>query len=59
MHLFLNRAIERLNEAERTVIEGCDLGGATLQSIADGLGVTEGRACQLRRSAYSKMRAAA
>lgn len=56
---FLRRALDRLNPKERAVIEGCDLGGATLKKIAEGLGLTESRACQLRRAAYSKMRAAA
>ncbi|KKN32090.1 hypothetical protein LCGC14_0817450 [marine sediment metagenome] len=57
--LYLKRALARLNPSERAVIEGCDLGGATLKKVAEGLGVTEGRACQLRRAAYTKMRAAA
>ncbi len=57
--LFIRRALDRLNPKERAVIEGCDLGGATLKKVAGDLGVTEGRACQLRRAAYSKMRAAA
>ena len=57
--LYLSRALGRLNASERAVIEGCDLGGATLKKIAGDLGVTEGRACQLRRVAYSKMKAAA
>jgi RNA polymerase sigma factor for flagellar operon FliA len=57
--LFLRRALKRLNPSERAVIEGCDLGGATLKKVAEGLGIGESRACQLRKAAYSKMRAAA
>lgn len=57
--LFISRALGRLNPSERAVIEGCDLGGATLKKVAGDLGVSEARACQLRKAAYSKMRAAA
>jgi RNA polymerase sigma factor for flagellar operon FliA len=58
-NLFLRRALDCLNPKERAVIEGCDLGGATLKKVAEGLGIGESRACQLRKAAYSKMRAAA
>jgi RNA polymerase sigma factor for flagellar operon FliA len=57
--LFIRLALKRLNPSERAVIEGCDLGGATLKKVAEGLGIGESRACQLRKAAYSKMRAAA
>lgn len=52
---FLERALEGLNDAERTVITGTHVTGYTLREIANELGVTEGRACQLRTSAREKM----
>lgn len=57
--LFFVRALARLNEKQKAVIEGCDLGGRTLKDVAAEIGVTESRACQLRTSAYKAMRAAA
>ena len=52
---FLERALAGLSESERAVVTGTHLAGYTLREIANELGVTESRACQLRTSAREKM----
>jgi RNA polymerase sigma factor (sigma-70 family) len=55
----VHRLLAVLNPNQRYVIEECDLGGMKLHEAAAVLGVTESRACQIRKAALHRMRAVA
>ena len=48
--------LEQLDERQRSVVVGYFFEGRSLRSIGDELGVTEARACQIKRKALSLMR---
>ena len=51
----VHEALTLLPEKERYVVEQYFLGGLNLRQIGTALGVTESRACQLRKSGVSRM----
>jgi len=53
----LHKAIAKLPERERMIIERTYFDGATLEEVAVELGISESRVCQLRTQAVARLRA--
>jgi len=53
----LHKAIAKLPERERMIIERTFFGDATLREVGIELGITESRACQLRAQAVARLKA--